>query len=273
MPIDSTADLLFRIGANTDDGEENIQRFRALLSKDLGDLGAEFSDWSTKVFGDLTTVTGALTALTAASAAGVVALVAGAVEMAHTYSEYVEEVERGSRATGISTEAMSGLHLMAEETGVSYDSLVHGLTRFASTITKATEGGGEQMKMFHALGISQEQVKAGQKDMLPLLELVMDRFHKLGPSVASSAAAREEFGRGGAELLRMLGMGGEALQHYIEKTKEMGTVVHATDVEAVETFNATMRITKSELSALADEIGRVVVPEFNNLIVGAMAGG
>ena len=34
MPIGSTADLLFRIGANSDDAEDNISRFRTLLSKD-----------------------------------------------------------------------------------------------------------------------------------------------------------------------------------------------------------------------------------------------
>jgi hypothetical protein len=273
MPFDSTADLLFRIGADSGDAEANIARFRALLGKDLGELSAEFSAWSTKVFGDLSTVQGAMTALTAGAAAGLVALGAAAIECASKYREYVGEVERGSRLTGISTENMSGLHLMAEETGVSYDSLTHGLSRFAAAIVKANEGGGAQMKMFTALGISQDQVKAGQKDMLPLLELVMDRFHKMGPAVGSSAAARALFSRNAGDLLRLLGMGGEALQHYIEKTKEMGRVVHATDVEAVETFNATMRITKSELSALADEIGRVVVPEFNNLIVGAMAAG
>jgi len=55
---------------------------------------------------------------------------------------------------------MSGLKFMAEETGTSYDSLVTGLTRFASTVVKAGEGSEQQTKAFARLGISQEQVKA-----------------------------------------------------------------------------------------------------------------
>ncbi len=268
MSIDSTADLLFRIGANTDDGEANIERFRALLGKDLADLSAEFSDWSTRVFGDLSTVQGAMTAMAAASAAGVVALASGLMACAHEYSNYVEEVERGSRATGISIENMSGLHLMAEETGVSYDSLVRGLTRFASTIVKAAHGGEQQMKMFHALGISQEQVKAGENDMLPLLELVMDRFKQMGPSVLSSASAREAFGRGAIDLARFLAMGGDALRDYIHKTEEMGTQVHRADVESLEGFKAQIKLVTSYVHALGIRVGRFATEELSKLMAG-----
>jgi hypothetical protein len=258
---------------DTDDAEANMQRFRALLGKNLDDLGAEFSGWANKVFGDLSTVEGAMTALAAGTAAAVVGIAGALVECAHEYTHYVEEVERGSRATGISTEAMSGLHLMAEETGVSYDSLVHGLTRFASTIAKANEGGDAQLKFFAHLGITQKQVAAGEKDMIPLLELVMDRYKQMGPSVMASAEARAAFGRGGAELNRILMMGGEELRKFIEQTKEMGTQVHATDVEAVEGFNATLRVTKSEFTALALEVGSHVLPVLSDFVTGAIAAG
>src|ERR1700729_4185975 len=119
MPIDSTASLLFSIGANSDDAEENIQRFRTLLGKDLSDLSAEFGDWSREVFGDLTTVQGGMTAAAAALGAGVVALGAIMQESTSKYAEYVEEVERGSRVTGVSVERMSGLKFAADETHTS----------------------------------------------------------------------------------------------------------------------------------------------------------
>lgn len=89
----------------------------------------------------------------------------------------------------------------------------------------------------------------------------------------SSAAAREAFGRGAIDLARFLGMGGEALQHYIEKTKELGIQLHATDVDAVETFNATMNVTKSEMSALALEIGKQVLPVITDFMIGVVAAG
>ena len=65
MAIDSSAELLFNIGANTDDAESNILRFRTLMGKDLSDLTGEFDAWAGKLVGDLGTVKGALIATSA----------------------------------------------------------------------------------------------------------------------------------------------------------------------------------------------------------------
>ncbi|HUI57721.1 MAG TPA: hypothetical protein VLY04_22240, partial [Bryobacteraceae bacterium] len=109
MSIDSTSELLFSIGADAGDAEGNIQRFRGLLGKDLDDLSAEFSDWSDKVFGELTTVQGALMAVTAAAGAGVLVVGGLLVEAAHKYDEYVGEIAHASKITGIGVEDMSVL--------------------------------------------------------------------------------------------------------------------------------------------------------------------
>ena len=87
MAIDSSAELLFHIGADSDDAEANIQRFRALMGKDLDDLSGEFATWAEEVFGKLTTVSGAMTALAATTAAGVVAIGGAFIEATRKYTE------------------------------------------------------------------------------------------------------------------------------------------------------------------------------------------
>ena len=79
MAFDSAAGLLFNIGANSDDAEANIARFRALLGTDLDQLAGQFKDWSDKVF-DLDTVKGAMLGITGAALAAGVAIAAFAVE-------------------------------------------------------------------------------------------------------------------------------------------------------------------------------------------------
>ena len=74
MSLDSTAELLFKINADSDDAENNIARFRTLMGKDLDDIGAEFRDWSDRMLGDLSTLQGAMTAGGAVLAAGLVAV-------------------------------------------------------------------------------------------------------------------------------------------------------------------------------------------------------
>ena len=270
MPVDSTADLLFRIGANSDDAEGNLLRFRSLMGKSLSDISGDFSDWSNHLFGDLSTLQGAMTAAMAALAAGVVAAGAAMVAESEHYATYVSEVERGSKATGISVENMSGLKFAAEETGTSYDSLVTGLTRFASTIVKAAGGSQQQLEAFERLGITQEQVKAGEKDMMPLLELVADRFHRLGSQVDKTAEARDLFSRGGQALVRMLSLGSEGLRQFEQECQKLGLTVHMTDVVEVEHFKATTKATEAQMESLGYMIGRFTEPILQHFKEGVM---
>jgi hypothetical protein len=158
MPIDSTAELLFKVNANSDDAESNIARFRTLLGKDLAGMGAEFEAWSGKILGEIATVQGAMIAGGALLGAGLVAAGAFAVDAAHKYASYVEEVARGTKTTGLSMEAMSGLKFAADQTNTSYDSLVTGLTRFGSTIDKANGNATVFDKTFGRLKISHADV-------------------------------------------------------------------------------------------------------------------
>lgn len=260
MAFDSTSELLFRIGADTGDAEVNVARFRSLLGKDLDDLSAEFGDWSKKVFGDLSSVQGAMTAGAAAVVAGAIAVGAAANAAANHYAAYVEEIARGSKTTGISAEMMSGLKLAADETGTSYDALVTGLTRFSSTIVKAAEGGKRQETMFARLGISQAQVQAGEQDMLPLLMLVTDKFHGMTSQVDKAAMARELFSLGGTGLLNFLSQGSEGLKKFQEKAAEMGRVIGTDDVKAMKEYKASLEAIKTEHEALDVTIGRTTLP-------------
>jgi hypothetical protein len=103
-----------------------------------------------------------------------------AVEAARKYSEYVDAVSKGSRVTGISVESMSKLKFAAEAAHTSYEALTQGLTRFASNVVKAAQGSEAQAKAFTALGISHEQLVAGEKDLNGLLMVVADKFQTLG---------------------------------------------------------------------------------------------
>ena len=138
MSLDSTANLIFNIGANTDDAEENIQRFRALMGKDLEDLTGEFEDWAEEIVGEIGTVQAAMTAGVAVIAAAGVAAVGALNEAANKYLEFVGEVVSGSKITGIAAEDMSALKFAANATGTSFESLAHGLTLFEVNVKKPT---------------------------------------------------------------------------------------------------------------------------------------
>jgi hypothetical protein len=260
MPLDSSANLLFNIGANTDDAESNVQRFRALMGKNLDDLAGEFSDWSTEVIGELETVKGAMIASVAVIAAAGVAAFEVMNKAADKYNEFVGEVAHGSKVTGIAAEQMSVLKFAASQTGTDFETLVHGLTFFEAATAKANAGSQQQIKAFASLGISQTQIAAGEKDIIPLLELVMDKFHGLASGTDRASASRELFSRGGTELIGFLRLGADRLKEFAAQAKAMGLVVGDFDVEQMKKYRAAARVATEQQEAFDLAIGKAAIP-------------
>jgi hypothetical protein len=255
MAIDSTAELLFNIGANTDDAESNIQRFRTLLSKDLDDIGTEFQDWSDKILGELTTIQGAMTASAAILAAGIMAVGAAVSKANEEYDQYVDAVSRGMKVTGLHAEQMSTMYLLAEKTGTSYDTLVSGLTKFSSLIVRASQGNAQAQQTFKNLGISQDEVIAGQKDLWPVLQKTMDWFHNNSSAVQKAAEAKAAFSRDPA-LIAFLSKGAEGLEAMAKKGTALGLVLSQQDVVAALEFKAASKALREEEDAVDVAIGK-----------------
>ena len=266
MSIDSSANLLFNISADPTEALSNMGRFRGLVSKDLGAMGAEFQDWSTKVFGDLTTVAGGFTALAAALAAGAVAAAGALSAAADKAATFALEIGKGSQRTGIAAEDMSRLRYAAEVTRVQYDSLVMGLTRFAGTIDKARDSTSQQAAAFRRMGISQAEVEAGSRDMLPLFYRVTDAFHDQMTKVERTAMARELFSRGGVELVGMLGRGSEALREFGDEAQRLGLIMSGEDVIAAKELKAELHQLKAMSDAVALSFGKWAIPIETNLM-------
>jgi len=268
MAIDSTSELLFSIGADTSDAEGNVQRFRALLGKDLDDLSAEFGDWSNKVFGDLTTVQGAMTATAAGFAAAVVTIAGAAVALTSKYEDYINEVNHASKVTGIHIDDMSKLAFAAQMTGTNMDSLTRGLAFFEQQVVKANAGGQQQVAIFQQLGVSQAQLAAGEKNILPLLGDVMDKFQGLASGTEKAAIARELFSRGGSELQGFLKLGKDGLKAMADEAERLGIVLGEKDILAMKEHKVAQAELKASFEAFAITIGQQVLPLLTAFSVG-----
>jgi hypothetical protein len=256
MAIDSTAELLFNIGANSEDAEANIQRFRALMGTDLEEMGAQFSTWADEVVGDVDSVGAAMTAGLAVIAAGIFAGAAAIHESNKEYDSYVDSVSHAMKVTGMTAEQLSALHSAATKAGVSFDTLVTGLVRLESNTVKAAEGSTAQLTAFNQLGISQKEVIAGEKDLYPLLGKIMDGFHNTASAVQKAALARDLFNRGGPELLAFLSKGSEYLKENAEEAKKLGLILGNEDVMAARDFKLAQKALQEQTEAVSVALGK-----------------
>ena len=265
MSIDSTAELLFKVSADTQDAQNNIARFRNLLGKNIDDLGAEFGAWSNKVFGDLSTVQGALNAVAAAALAGGVAIAAGLVAAAEKAADYAVAIGRASALTGIGAEQMSGLRYAADVSGLSFDSLTQGLVKFARSVDMARDPTSQQALAFHRMGISQDAVNQGGKALLPLFYATADAFAKDMTVTERAAVSRQLFSKGGADLILMLSKGSDKLKEFAAEAQQMGLVITTEGVASAKAYKAEIGLVKDTLEGLTIDIGAKVLPMINEL--------
>ena len=274
MGIDSSADLLFRIGADPSDAITNIARFRSLMSKDLAGIGAEFSGWANKVFGSMSTMQGAMTAGVAGGLAGLAALTVAAVEIGKALwsagekaVKYAEEIEIGMHKTGLSAEALSGLRYAAKNTHLDYEELVASLTKFSTAMVKAEKETSLSGTAFGRLGITQQDLRVGNENLLPLLYKVADAFRSHADGAAKAAAARELFGKSGQREIAFLNLGTAGLKMYADEAQRLGRILTEYDIVAAKSFRLEMIALNAELEGLKLSIGKGVLPVMGELTV------
>ncbi len=265
MAIDSTANLLFTVAADSSDATGNIARFRALLGKDLKGIGEEFAAWSKKVFGDLSTVKGALVAGTAALAAGTVAVGAALFTAAQKASAYALEIDSAKDATGIAHEELSKLKFSAKAAGVEFGQLKVGLVQLVGSIDAVRRGSAEQTEAFRRLGVSRADVADGARDLLPLLYKLADGFAANRNAVEKAAIARQLFGKQGTELIGFLNQGSAGIQAFNRRAAELGLVLGEKDVLAAKAFKLQVMELNAQLDALWLSMGKTGLPVLTRL--------
>lgn len=260
MGLDSTAELLFKINADSSNAEGNIARFRTLMGKDLQGMGAEFNDWASKVLGDLSTVQGAMMAGGAVIAAGLVAAGAAAVHAADAYVDYVSEISNASKVTGIAVEDMSALHFETQQTGGNFEALTRGVTKFEAEVVKANQTDEGRIKLARELGVTQKQIADGETHIMPLLAAASDRYKNLAGDAARAAFAREHFGKGYAGMVGDLALGSEGFKKAAQQAGYFGLVVGHDDVVAMHEYKAAGDAMVILQQQLDKEIGEKSLP-------------
>jgi hypothetical protein len=274
MAMDSSADLLFKVSMDPEEGIANLQRFRTLISKDLSDLGAEFSGWAKKVFGDMSTMQGALTAGTAAGLASLVALAGGAValgkelwDLGTKAAQYAEEIEKGTIKTGLSAEQMSGLRYAAKNANLEYDALLGMMVKFQRSVAAAQDPESKEAQAFERLGVSQAQVKAGATELLPLWYATATAMREHADGTMKTATALTLAGRAAAGGIEFFNLGAEGMKRFAAEAERLGLVLNEHDLVAAKSFRQEMIALNAELEGLKLTIGTSVIPAMTGLSV------
>lgn len=175
------------------------------------------------------------------------------------------EIGRAAQKTGLTTEALSGLRLAAEDSNVEFASLSTGLARFGKNAFEAVTGNKALKEKFDSLGISLRDSSGQIRPMGDLVSQLADRFAGMADGPEKDAAAIKLLGRSGQELIPVLNLGAKGLADFSKEADEYGLIVNGITAKEAIQFNANLKDLRNLLVAVGIAVGENLLPSFINL--------
>lgn len=233
-----TVDLLAKTGAF----ETDIKRAARTTDREMDRIGKA------------ATRAGVVIGVALASAATATAIaVKNAIDSA-------DELGKLSQKIGISVEALSGLKVAADLSGVSLDQLQGGIVRLARAQDDAAKGQGKFADLFASLGVSTTDASGRLRATNDVLLDLSEVFKSLPDGAEKTALAVELFGRSGADLIPLLNLGIEGVSGLTQEALDLNQVLDSKTSKAAEEFNDNLTKIRLGATGLANELARGLLP-------------
>jgi hypothetical protein len=187
--------------------------------------------------------------------AGIVAA-AGAIEFGRIGKDAFDSaVNIGKMAdkTGLTTQALSVFHHVAEETGVSTEAVDKALVRGAKSITEFEQGSAKAAKGFQLLNITQKDFAGLKPDQK--IALVTERLGHMAAGFQKATATQLIFSKGGADFIPVANaIAGEGFDKVTASVSKLGLLL---DQETTDAF----RSAKASMQELTD-VGKGMATQF-----------
>jgi hypothetical protein len=223
------------------------------LDKDLAAIKSKLQRWGAAL--------GVAGGAIAASGAGALAAIGA---MARAFADQGGGLYDAAAATGVSTEALSGLKYAAESAGATFDDVVAGLRGVAKFTKQVAAGGGEAGDALAKMGISASQWLAASPSQR--LALVADALQRVKDPSLRAALAMSVLGKAGAALLPAMADGAAGLDAAIRRAAELGLIVSPKDAAKADALGDAWYDLTNALGAVGFRIGAAVADALRRIL-------
>lgn len=199
-----------------------------------------------------------LTVAFTTAAAGLTALTVSAINAADGMNDLAQK-------TGVSTEKLSALQLIAKQSGADINVLGNGLAKLAKSASDAAQGAAQQKQAFAAIGVSVLDSNGKLKSTSELLDQVAKKFAGYKDDAAKAALAQALFGKSGTELIPALNSIGQGTEEATKYVKAFGAEISTATAHSADAFNDKMEVLKLGLSGFGNSVASKVLPALNEL--------
>ena len=243
----------------------------------LGDLGlggtpeidilVKAIDQTQGAFGSVGSGLGILVAAAAAAAAAIVAVGSAIVQVTKVTLDWGQSLNDTKMKLGSTAQQAAGLQLAADAVGVSIDTVTARMMMLEKGLVTATGKIGASGTELKNLGINYKNANGTLMDSTTLLQSVADWFVKTTDVTQRNNAEMTIFGRGGADLDRMLtNLAGGGMQEYINQASKMGLVMSDEQLAQIEKLNEQMNILQDAFKGAEITLGVTFLPVLQSLV-------
>ena len=243
----------------------------------LGDLGlggtpeidilVKAIDQTQGAFGSVGSGLGILAAAAAAAAAAIVAVGSAIVQVTKVTLDWGQSLNDTKMKLGSTAQQAAGLQLAADAVGVSIDTVTARMMMLEKGLVTATGKIGASGTELKNLGINYKNANGTLMDSTTLLQSVADWFVKTTDVTQRNNAEMTIFGRGGADLDRMLtNLAGGGMQEYINQASKMGLVMSDEQLAQIEKLNEQMNILQDAFKGAEITLGVTFLPVLQSLV-------
>lgn len=224
----------------------------AKFTKDMRHVNNNVSKISKNITSSLNAAKGAVSLFLGAFAGF---QIAGAVKQT---LQFADELGKVADRINITTEALAGLQLGAELSGIDLNQLNDLLVKMEARIGRATIGMGPAAKQLQNLGLSARQLADVQADEAFIR--IGNAISKLGTQAEKAAAAQDLFGITGRKIITLLDQGEDGIRSFIKEADELGIAFNRVELSQIENANDSITRLQKVFSGLAMRITIELAP-------------
>ncbi len=190
-------------------------------------------------------------------AAGVAALVPLAATV-RIFAKAGDELEKMSRRTGLSVEALSELAFAAEQSGADIETLEKGVRTMQRAINDLDRGLSTQVDAFGDLGLAIEDLQGLSPEAQ--FKLIAERLSQVTDASRRAALAQQIFGRAGTRLLPLMEQGAAGIEQLQQEARRLGLTISTQTAKDAARLTDAFNIVRRVLRITAITIGSALAP-------------
>ena len=180
------------------------------------------------------------------------------------FKDVGDALNKMAARTGVSTEALSELGFVAEQSGADLETLEAGLRLMQRSIVSAASGSREMRATLAKLWLTVADLKALTSE--EQFRLLADRIAKIGNPTQRAALALDIFGKRNQKLIPLLSAGAKGIDELRAEANKLGLTVSTDQAQAAADMQDAWNRLLRTLRVAAFAIGAALAPDLTSLL-------